>query len=1318
MKRLIFTCLASIPLLTYAQAPNANFIVNTTEACVGEMVTLTSTSTAGSGSLTAFIWSAPGGQPESQNSAATSFSTSYNAPGTYNLSLIVQSSDGLSDGEIKFAILTIHPNPVAAITANITNCSLPISVQYGIGGSTTGPSMTYNWSFNGASPNTGSGSSPLASYAAAGTYTANLTVTNTTTKCSTPASYSITLEDYKADFSAPVTACVGEMVTLMDQSLVGTNQWSWTFENGTILNSISQNPSLAFAVAGTQQISLTATNTLSGCSHTVSKTITILPLPNPSFSMSMKQGCAKDSIIFTNTNPTAGATFSWNFGDGSSAFQGTTPPLHDYVNNGTYYPILTMTGSNGCVNYFRDTLNFFEPNAHFSLDQATGCAPQQVSFTDLSDAPRPITNWYWDFGDGSTSTQQSPQHTFACGVYDVQLVIRIAGGCVDTISLKKAPGLDILGDGLTTLLDDDPSNAYLDDVIRYGDRLDVDFTFDKRIICAWNEPVKMSSLTPIDCQNPLNDITYNWIYNGSPDGPQPDSSYSKIFGDTLLNGPIAVELEIDFNGCKSTKDSSDLFYLKAPVAGIQATKTLFCNEGSVQQVLFDDALSVYGHKSSFTFLGETIPDQANDDVEVSYDFGDGSQVVTITDDTQLEDNDKGSISHTYSGYGTYTMTQRIDNHSTQCYSEKTVTVTISHLSASWLVDTTCIFGDINYDVSASTYQDHPISAYTYYLYDDTISSSSPIYSHPHNAAGIFDEFVRVSNAGGCSVDVLSKTVVFAKPLADIKLLSDSVCPGTSTQFDPSNSQFGGFQGGWDHFDWTFQDGSTLVTNNFNPLTSVPVDLGDSTKIWLQVTDGFGCVSTLDSVTIHVQKPVASFNLATLVCDGVPGVVDASLTTGNGPLTYIWKLDGVVINTSNQATVPYQFNVTPATNTSQTFTYELIVLDNKNCSDTLSKTITVKNPIITSVVTTKEGSSVDDQGNFTCPPVVVDFDISTNSEDPIVSYEWSLGNDLDTDIDSENEDPKGIQYHFAGSYAYNVTVYDANGCPATFEESPFLVIGGPSATPIIILDPNDICGRTYLFEVTDTLGLTNWSWNVGDGTIITSADFPAGQFSHQYTDNIDYFTTLTVSDTTPPPGCSVPYYDKLVLPDNGLNAFFTADPLVVTAGSSVHFVDGSTSTNPIVEWVWNYGDGFADTLATGISVDHSYYDAGNLTVELTIKDENGCIDKHRLVIVSEINFVVPNVITAIGSGGVNSTWTLFADIFIDFEILIVNRWGNVVYEGAKNHQQPRYLWDGIDYVSGKPCQDGVYFWVIKGDLKNGNSIKEHGYLTLLGKNATH
>jgi PKD repeat protein len=76
------------------------------------------------------------------------------------------------------------------------------------------------------------------------------------------------------------------------------------------------------------------------------------------------------------------------------------------------------------------------PAAAFSVSASTGCAPLQVTFTDETTGA--ADTWAWDFGDGGTSTEQNPVHTYLQGgSYDVKLVVSGTGG-VDSLTVAAA----------------------------------------------------------------------------------------------------------------------------------------------------------------------------------------------------------------------------------------------------------------------------------------------------------------------------------------------------------------------------------------------------------------------------------------------------------------------------------------------------------------------------------------------------------------------------------------------------------------------------------------------------------------------------------------------------------------------------------------------------------------------------------------------------------------------------------------------------------------------------------------------------------------
>ncbi len=87
--------------------------------------------------------------------------------------------------------------------------------------------------------------------------------------------------------------------------------------------------------------------------------------------------------------------------------------------------------------------------ANYNTSPSSVCAGEPVQFKDSSYATvDTITDWAWDFGDGTTATDSSPSHTYdAPGTYDVELIVTSSNGCKDTtvkqVRVNQNPDLSV-----------------------------------------------------------------------------------------------------------------------------------------------------------------------------------------------------------------------------------------------------------------------------------------------------------------------------------------------------------------------------------------------------------------------------------------------------------------------------------------------------------------------------------------------------------------------------------------------------------------------------------------------------------------------------------------------------------------------------------------------------------------------------------------------------------------------------------------------------------------------------------------------------------
>src|SRR5690606_15095627 len=111
-------------------------------------------------------------------------------------------------------------------------------------------------------------------------------------------------------------------------------------------------------------------------------------------------------------------SFNWNFGDGTTSSEFN--PSHRFNAPGVYNVVLVVSGPGGSTNFTQQIVVQAPapPVAAFVPSVTGGAVPLTVQFTNQSSGV--ISGLVWNFGDGTTSTEQSPSHTFtAPGLYNV-----------------------------------------------------------------------------------------------------------------------------------------------------------------------------------------------------------------------------------------------------------------------------------------------------------------------------------------------------------------------------------------------------------------------------------------------------------------------------------------------------------------------------------------------------------------------------------------------------------------------------------------------------------------------------------------------------------------------------------------------------------------------------------------------------------------------------------------------------------------------------------------------------------------------------------
>ncbi|HPS88798.1 MAG TPA: PKD domain-containing protein, partial [Methanosarcina vacuolata] len=273
---------------------------------------------------------------------------------------------------------------------------------------------------------------PVHTYSKSGRYTVTLTASNANgSNALTKSSHvvvSSVLAPPVASFSAsPISGKAPLTVGFTDQSTGSPTKWKWVFGDGD--NSTEKNPVHTYNKSGLYPVKLTAVNANGSSALTKTDYIAVsgvLTAPVANFSASPASGKVPFKVSFTDQSTGSPTSWKWVFGDGNNSTE--MNPVHTYNKSGLYSVTLTASNANG-DNTLVKTGYIAVSNslvAAFSASPTSGPVPFNVSFTDNSTGSP--ASWKWAFGDGNTSTEKNPVHTYnKTGGYTVSLTVDNSG---------------------------------------------------------------------------------------------------------------------------------------------------------------------------------------------------------------------------------------------------------------------------------------------------------------------------------------------------------------------------------------------------------------------------------------------------------------------------------------------------------------------------------------------------------------------------------------------------------------------------------------------------------------------------------------------------------------------------------------------------------------------------------------------------------------------------------------------------------------------------------------------------------------------------
>ena len=549
---------------------------------------------------------------------------------------------------------------------------------------------------------------------------------------------------------------------------------------------------------------------------------------NADFSAVSVQGCSPLSVQFKDNSTGSPTQWFWDFGNGTTSF--LQNPTVTYITGGNYTVRLIVR--NATEEDYEQKVNyitvFSTPKAGFIITSGdSGCAPLQTTFGDESDYfNASVKSWLWNFGDGGTSNQQNPVHTFTlAGTYDLSLTVETTQGCLDTIN-----------------------------------RLNV--------VAAGNRPTADFSATPLTgCASAIRNFKNKSI------GHITGSAWS--FGDGGISyaknpqyhyqdtGTFSVKLRVSENGCEDSITIPNYIHVDGPIA--KFGENFNC----------DDRFTI------------SFRDKSIAEIQRLWDFGDGQTSVSNTP------------AHTYASKGIYPVKLIVTGASCNDTAYDTIHVMTGSPVATISPQQNYYCRNSEVQFSVSGYDSVTTRLFSWNFKDGTISSLSgktSTITHVYTQNGIYKPEVYIRDFAICvdtvqlttSVTINGATANFLVPVND--------CTNTPVTFQDKSTAVGSpiTQWVWDYGDGTFSNNN----GSFNYTYSFP----GTYNPYLKVTDANNCTDSLmDTINIF-QSPTVDAGMDTFACAGIPLSLNAT-----GASSYTWQNnpDLSCTNCANPVATPTQ-----------------------------------------------------------------------------------------------------------------------------------------------------------------------------------------------------------------------------------------------------------------------------------------------------------------------------------------------------------------------------------------------------------------------------
>lgn len=888
--------------------PIANF--GAAFVCYPSSTQFTDSTTILSGNITKWNWNFGDGT----TSILKNPIKQYNTPGSYLVTLTVESENGCKDTIVKE--IKVYPKPVANFIAN-TPC-FPSPVNFIDSSRILTGNIVYRlWSFGNG--DTSTLLNPSIQYATAGSYLTRLIV-NSDNGCSDTASKTVNVNALpQVSFSYDTLSCIGSTVAL-NNNTTGAISYVWNFGNGQ--TSPQVNPSLYYNDTGYYQIKLIAF-TSNGCKDSLTKTIEITKIPIANFSLLPDSGCGPLLVRFTNTSKSRYSNFRWNDGLGNvidSLSISDRVYKQSKIQDSLYMVNLTVINLCG-VSIKSDTIKVFpKPVSNFIMSIDSGCTPLTVTFLNRTTG---FPKFYqWNMGNGANYiTQNPPSQTYLAFNNDTTYFVKLitSNECgFDTI-IKP---IIVRKNNVKSFFTADKQSGCAPLTVQFFNQS------ENNLFVSWS----FDDGNGTTALNPIHTFTQSGIYrvkqfvsNGCGFDtsvytitvlPAPTVSF-KVQSDTLCRGKQVRFLNTTLNAGALT------WYFGNGDSSVISNPTYTYNTPGRYAVTLKAVSNTSGCSNTFT---DTVEIYQNPIVDFNLSDADIclNESVTLNNNSQFGDYylwrlGDGRISSIaipnvqYNNPGLFKVTL-IASTLNGCVDSASKNVRVFPIP------------DVKFDYTPKQACDKPtlvnftnqssgLTDYTWYFHDGSLSTTNNP-SYTYSGVGNYPIKLVAQNQFGCKDSITSLFNIYPQPKANFTTPNIAGCVPLTLAFQ-NNSTGGVLSNRW-----------YFGTIDSSDLQNPAIIINDSGQydVKLVVIGEGGCADSITKtnyITAH-PKPVAMFDYVIKYNPAIDGTATFFNKSKGIDLSSKWRFNIGTVSTETNPTYQFPF--------AGNFKVELEVTTKYNCSD--------------------------------------------------------------------------------------------------------------------------------------------------------------------------------------------------------------------------------------------------------------------------------------------------------------------------------------------------------------------------------------------------